>query len=207
MVAPGFAFAQARPPPRPPPAVRRIGTARTAGPVVPGHDAGAPVDLAVALAAQVSAAHADAVAALARLLADPGQHAWLHQAGTPEEPRPLPRAHGRPAAVAPSRPDRDAGLRRAHPGRRRPRTEAGRETGRDPARRETPFPPAGTAGVDPTGGLDSARVDTGDGGPVRGHGRIAAPPVGAGAAPATGGGVTLRRAARKGCLPSAADGR
>ncbi|GFH68677.1 hypothetical protein Srut_51910 [Streptomyces rutgersensis] len=44
-----------------------------------------------------------------------------------------------------------------------------------PARRETPFPPAGTAGVDPTGGLDSARVDTGDGGPVRGHGRIAAP--------------------------------
>ncbi|MFD6132144.1 PTS sugar transporter, partial [Streptomyces diastaticus] len=65
-----------------------------------GHDAGAPVDLAVALAAQVSAAHADAVAALARLLADPGQHAWLHQAGTPGEPRPLPRAHGRPAAVA-----------------------------------------------------------------------------------------------------------
>ncbi|MGX1537021.1 hypothetical protein ACWIGC_08335, partial [Streptomyces diastaticus] len=66
-----------------------------------------------------------------------------------------------------------------------------------PARRETPFPPAGTAGVDPTGGLDSARVDTGDGGPVRGHGRIAAPPVGAGAAPATGGGVTLRRAAHE----------
>ncbi|MFD6852407.1 hypothetical protein ACFWDF_23150 [Streptomyces diastaticus] len=52
---------------------------------MPGHDAGAPVDLAVALAAQVSAAHADAVAALARLLADPGQHAspsGRHSRGT-----------------------------------------------------------------------------------------------------------------------------
>ncbi|CAM5555758.1 hypothetical protein SDIAM26S_01252 [Streptomyces diastaticus subsp. diastaticus] len=54
-----------------------------------GHDAGAPVDLAVALAAQVSAAHADAVAALARLLADPGQHAWLHQAGHSRGTAPL----------------------------------------------------------------------------------------------------------------------
>lgn len=106
VIAPGFAFAHARPSP----AVRRTGMSwvRLAGPVEFGHDANDPVDLVVALAAQDSAAHTDAMAALARLLADPGQHARLQSAATPDALHALLRAHdglgeaAAPAAAAPA---------------------------------------------------------------------------------------------------------
>ncbi|MFD5028492.1 PTS sugar transporter subunit IIA [Streptomyces sp. NPDC058373] len=107
VIAPGFAFAHARPSP----AVRRTGMSwvRLAEPVEFGHDANDPVDLVVALAAQDSAAHTDAMAALARLLADPEQHARLQAAATPEDLHALLRAHdgagqeaAAPAAAAPA---------------------------------------------------------------------------------------------------------
>lgn len=91
VIAPGFAFAHARPSP----AVRRTGMSwvRLAEPVEFGHDANDPVDLVVALAAQDSAAHTDAMAALARLLADPEQHDLLQSAATPAALHALLRAH------------------------------------------------------------------------------------------------------------------
>ncbi|MFF8563622.1 PTS sugar transporter subunit IIA [Streptomyces albidoflavus] len=91
VIAPGFAFAHARPSP----AVRRTGMSwvRLAEPVEFGHDANDPVDLVVALAAQDSAAHTDAMAALARLLADPEQHDLLQAAATPAALHALLRAH------------------------------------------------------------------------------------------------------------------
>ncbi|MFE6717673.1 PTS sugar transporter subunit IIA [Streptomyces albidoflavus] len=109
VIAPGFAFAHARPSP----AVRRTGMSwvRLAEPVEFGHDANDPVDLVVALAAQDSAAHTDAMAALARLLADPEQHDRLQSAATPEALHALLRAHDgveepaaapEPAAAAPA---------------------------------------------------------------------------------------------------------
>ncbi|MFD7922230.1 PTS sugar transporter subunit IIA [Streptomyces sp. NPDC059740] len=83
VLAPGFAFAHARPSP----AVRRTGMSwvRLTQPVEFGHESNDPVDLVVALAAADSAAHTEAMAALARLLTDPATEAALRSAATPGE--------------------------------------------------------------------------------------------------------------------------
>ncbi|MBO8186293.1 PTS sugar transporter subunit IIA [Streptomyces spirodelae] len=83
VIAPGFAFAHARPSP----AVRRTGMSwvRLAEPVAFGHETNDPVTLVVALAAEDSGAHTAAMAALARLLGDPETEAALRTAPTPGE--------------------------------------------------------------------------------------------------------------------------
>ncbi|WP_326686503.1 PTS sugar transporter subunit IIA [Streptomyces sp. NBC_01795] len=82
VVAPGFAFAHARPSP----AVLRTGMSwvRLAEPVTFGHETNDPVTLVVALAAQDSGAHTAAMASLARLLGDPATESSLRDAPTPE---------------------------------------------------------------------------------------------------------------------------
>ncbi|MFI8848775.1 PTS sugar transporter subunit IIA [Streptomyces sp. NPDC053499] len=81
VIAPGFAFAHARPSP----AVRRTGMSwvRLAEPVAFGHETNDPVTLVVALAAKDSGAHTAAMAALARLLGNPETEAALRTAPTP----------------------------------------------------------------------------------------------------------------------------
>ncbi|WP_405655706.1 PTS sugar transporter subunit IIA [Streptomyces sp. RK9] len=81
VVAPGFAFAHARPSP----AVLRTGMAwvRLARPVEFGHETNDPVGLVVALAAEDASAHTEAMASLARLLADPETTEALRVAPTP----------------------------------------------------------------------------------------------------------------------------
>ncbi|UNT00202.1 PTS sugar transporter subunit IIA [Streptomyces tubbatahanensis] len=103
VLAPGFAFAHARPSP----AVRRTGMAwvRLAEPVRFGHESNDPVTLVVALAAEDSGAHTAAMAALARLLGDPATEAALRSAPGPEALRRVlegeePDEHG--AREAPS---------------------------------------------------------------------------------------------------------
>ncbi|MBQ0862398.1 PTS sugar transporter subunit IIA [Streptomyces smyrnaeus] len=83
VIAPGFAFAHARPSP----AVRRTGMSwvRLAEPVAFGHETNDPVTLVVALAAEESGAHTAAMAALARLLGDPATEAALRTASDPEQ--------------------------------------------------------------------------------------------------------------------------
>lgn len=83
VLAPGFAFAHARPSP----AVLRTGMSwvRLAEPVEFGHETNDPVTLVVALAATDSGSHTDAMATLARLLADPETSRALAEARTPEE--------------------------------------------------------------------------------------------------------------------------
>jgi PTS system ascorbate-specific IIA component len=87
VIAPGFAFAHARPSP----AVRRTGMSwvRLASPVNFGHETNDPVHLVVALAATDSGAHTQAMGALARLLADSDTAARLDRAPTPEALRAL----------------------------------------------------------------------------------------------------------------------
>lgn len=82
VIAPGFAFAHARPSP----AVLRTGMSwlRLAEPVEFGHEANDPVSLVVALAAKDAAAHTAAMASLARLLADPETSRALQEAPTPQ---------------------------------------------------------------------------------------------------------------------------
>ncbi|MFC9220235.1 PTS sugar transporter subunit IIA [Streptomyces hygroscopicus] len=82
VIAPGVAFAHSRPSP----AVLTTGMSwvRLAEPVEFGHESNDPVTLVVALAAQDSAAHTSAMAALARLLGDPATAAALATAPTPE---------------------------------------------------------------------------------------------------------------------------
>ncbi|WP_255947417.1 PTS sugar transporter subunit IIA [Streptomyces odontomachi] len=81
VLAPGFAFAHARPSP----AVLRTGMSwvRLAAPVEFGHETNDPVDLVVALAARDASEHTAAMASLARLLADPGMAQALRDASTP----------------------------------------------------------------------------------------------------------------------------
>jgi PTS system ascorbate-specific IIA component len=83
VVAPGFAFAHARPSA----AVLRTGMSwvRLAEPVEFGHKSNDPVTLVVALAAKDSEMHQSAMASLARLLGDTAKRAALDDAGTPEE--------------------------------------------------------------------------------------------------------------------------
>ncbi|MFI1618477.1 PTS sugar transporter subunit IIA [Streptomyces lydicus] len=85
VIAPGFALAHARPSP----AVLRtaLSWVRLAEPVEFGHESNDPVRLVVALAARDAAAHTDAMAALARLLADPATTRALREAPGPEELR------------------------------------------------------------------------------------------------------------------------
>ncbi|MFJ9179936.1 PTS sugar transporter subunit IIA [Streptomyces sp. NPDC102360] len=82
VIAPGFAFAHARPSP----AVRRTGMSwvRLSTPVNFGHETNDPVHLVVALAAEDAGAHTQAMGALARLLADQDTSAALDRAPTPE---------------------------------------------------------------------------------------------------------------------------
>lgn len=87
VIAPGVAFAHARPSP----AVLATGMSwvRLAHPVAFGHDTNDPVTLVVGLAAKDTAGHGAAMAALARLLADPGTAAALNQAPDPAALRTL----------------------------------------------------------------------------------------------------------------------
>lgn len=80
VVAPGFAFAHARPSP----AVLRTGMSwvRLERPVAFGHETNDPVGLVVGLAARDAAEHTAAMAALAQLLADPEAERALREAAT-----------------------------------------------------------------------------------------------------------------------------
>ncbi|GJF08653.1 PTS sugar transporter [Mycolicibacterium cyprinidarum] len=83
VVAPGFAFAHARPSP----AVHRTGMSwvRLAQPVAFGHKTNDPVTLVVALAATDAGAHNTAMAELAKVLGNTQQRAALDAATTPAE--------------------------------------------------------------------------------------------------------------------------
>jgi PTS system ascorbate-specific IIA component len=83
VIAPGFAFAHARPSE----AVRRTGLSwlRLAGPVEFGHSRNDPVTLVVALAATDADAHQAAMAELATVLADPDQRSALDDASSPDD--------------------------------------------------------------------------------------------------------------------------
>lgn len=100
VVAPGVAFAHARPSP----AVRATGMSwvRLAEPVVFGHETNDPVTLVVALAATDSGAHTAAMASLARLLGDPATADALAAAPTPEALRAV--LSGEDERPAPARP-------------------------------------------------------------------------------------------------------
>ncbi len=82
VLAPGFAFAHARPSP----AVLKTGMSwvRLRGPVEFGHETNDPVTLVAGLAARDTRAHTAAMAELARLLADPGTERALREARTPQ---------------------------------------------------------------------------------------------------------------------------
>ncbi|GHC51590.1 PTS sugar transporter subunit IIA [Streptomyces flavofungini] len=98
VLAPGLAFAHARPSP----AVLRTGMAwvRLARAVEFGHETNDPVGLVVALAAEDATAHTDAMASLARLLADPETAQALRVAPTPGAVRAI--LAGEAGAVAPA---------------------------------------------------------------------------------------------------------
>ncbi|WP_419992877.1 PTS sugar transporter subunit IIA [Streptomyces boninensis] len=82
VIAPGLAFAHARPSP----AVRHTGMSwvRLAEPVAFGHETNDPVSLVVGLAAEDSGAHTQAMASLAQLLGDPATEQALSEARDPE---------------------------------------------------------------------------------------------------------------------------
>jgi len=83
VVAPGFAFAHARPSP----AVHRTGMSwvRLSAPVAFGHKTNDPVNLVVALAATDTGAHNIAMADLAKLLGSPDKRAALNDARRPAD--------------------------------------------------------------------------------------------------------------------------
>lgn len=83
VVAPGFAFAHARPSP----AVHRTGMSwvRLAQPVAFGHKTNDPVNLVVALAATDDGAHATAMAQLAKVVGSPAIRAALDDATRPAD--------------------------------------------------------------------------------------------------------------------------
>ncbi|KAF4410594.1 MULTISPECIES: PTS sugar transporter subunit IIA [Streptomyces] len=102
VIAPGLAFAHARPSP----AVLRTGLSwvRLAEPVEFGHESNDPVSLVVALAATDSSAHTAAMAGLAKLLADPAAERALGEASTPEAVHAVLAGGGRPEPVAAPEP-------------------------------------------------------------------------------------------------------
>lgn len=83
VIAPGFAFAHARPSP----AVLRTGLSwvRLARPVAFGHPTNDPVDLVVALAATDAKAHTTAMAELAKVIGDADRRAALEGAQSPAQ--------------------------------------------------------------------------------------------------------------------------
>ncbi len=83
VVAPGFAFAHARPSA----AVHRTGMSwvRLANPVAFGHKTNDPVSLVVALAAADDGAHAAAMAQLAKIVGSPEKRAALDAAASPAQ--------------------------------------------------------------------------------------------------------------------------
>lgn len=95
VIAPGFAFAHARPSP----AVQRTGMSwvRLARPVAFGHQTNDPVDLVVALAATDASAHTSAMAQLARVLGDRTQRDLLDTVLTPAEVMAVLTGTGAPA--------------------------------------------------------------------------------------------------------------
>jgi len=97
VVAPGFAFAHARPSD----AVLRTGMSwvRLAAPVEFGHSSNDPVTLVVALAAKDSTAHRDAMASLALLIGNKETRAALDEASSPEEVYVLLGGDERPAGA------------------------------------------------------------------------------------------------------------
>ena len=101
VIAPGFAFAHARPSP----AVLRTGLSwvRLASPVEFGHPRNDPVDLVVALAATDAKAHTSAMAELAKVIGDPARRAALAAAADPAEILAILEGE-QPAAAAPSEP-------------------------------------------------------------------------------------------------------
>lgn len=109
VVAPGFAFAHARPSP----AVLRTGMAwvRLAEPVEFGHETNDPVELVVGLAATDASAHTGAMAALARLLGDPATAAALREAPTPRALRAVLDGSAEPA---PAKAQAQGGARSGH---------------------------------------------------------------------------------------------
>ncbi|OBF27874.1 PTS sugar transporter subunit IIA [Mycobacterium sp. ACS4331] len=105
VVAPGFAFAHARPSA----AVHRTGMSwvRLASPIAFGHKTNDPVTLVVALAATDSGAHNTAMADLAKVLGNPDKRAALDTAGTPAELLAVLTGESRPTAE-PTAPARQA---------------------------------------------------------------------------------------------------
>ncbi|QKV96611.1 PTS sugar transporter subunit IIA [Streptomyces sp. NA02950] len=99
VIAPGLAFAHARPSP----AVLATGMSwvRLAEPVTFGHASNDPVDLVVGLAAGDSGAHTAAMAGLARLLGDPGTASALAAAATPEALRAVLAGGSEPESAEP----------------------------------------------------------------------------------------------------------
>lgn len=83
VVAPGFAFAHARPSE----AVHQTGMSwvRLASPVEFGHQSNDPVTLVVALAATDNSTHQQAMASLAGIIADQSKKTALDEASSPEE--------------------------------------------------------------------------------------------------------------------------
>ncbi|MDZ5076231.1 PTS sugar transporter subunit IIA [Nesterenkonia sp. HG001] len=103
VVAPGFAFAHARPSE----GVARTGLAwlRLATPVSFGHETNDPVTLVVALAAVDSTAHTRAMAQLARTVGDPATRKQLDAATSAEEVMGLLGAEPPPEAAPPAPDD------------------------------------------------------------------------------------------------------
>ncbi|MET8690288.1 PTS sugar transporter subunit IIA [Streptomyces sp. NPDC004732] len=95
VIAPGLAFAHARPSP----AVLRTSMSwvRLAAPVEFGHEANDPVELVVGLAARDASEHTAAMGALARLLADPDTARALREAPTPQDVHAILGGGGAPA--------------------------------------------------------------------------------------------------------------
>ena len=114
VIAPGFAFAHARPSD----AVLRTGMAwlRLADPVEFGHPKNDPVTLVVALAARDADAHQAAMAELATVIADPERKASLDTATTAEEVLRLLRDGRQGASASPAQPgpERTRGSTRNH---------------------------------------------------------------------------------------------
>ncbi|WP_447035220.1 PTS sugar transporter subunit IIA [Streptomyces sp. DSM 118878] len=109
VIAPGLAFAHARPSP----AVLGTGMSwvRLAEPVEFGHEANDPVDLVVGLAAKDASEHTAAMGALARLLADPDKARALREAPTPQAVHALLAGGPEPAGDAETAPARKEAAR------------------------------------------------------------------------------------------------
>lgn len=107
VVAPGFAFAHARPSE----AVHSTGMSwvRLAEPVEFGHKSNDPVTLVVAMAATDSSSHQQAMASLARLIGDSSKRTALDEASSPGEVYALLDGGATAASAAPAAEPRGSG--------------------------------------------------------------------------------------------------